>query len=351
MFNNPILYESMEKIYGGVKDNFYKRVCTACTAEWRIIMKLQKSKTVKRKATGARNSDTIQLWGMILPGFILVFIFCYIPMFGVILAFKNFNPNLGIIKSPWIGFDNFKFFFMSNDFGMLMRNTICYQLWFLFIGNVVNIIFAIMCYNIKSKIGLKYYQTTAILPTFMSIVLISYIVYVFLDPANGIINNTLTSLGMEKIKWYSEPKYWPFILTVVTVWKGMGYGSLLYYATMVGIDESLFEAAIVDGANKFQQIKYIIIPELSSLICLNIIMGVGHAMSGDFGLFYQVPRNIGLLYPTTDIFNTYTFRALQAGTSMGRTTAIGLFQSLSGAILLVISNGIIRKIDSDKSMF
>ncbi len=295
--------------------------------------------------------DAVQQWSMILPGFLLVLIFCYLPMAGVILAFKNYNPNLGIFGSKWVGFDNFKFFFMSNDFGILMRNTLGYQMWFLVAGNIINIIFAIMCYNVTSKGALKYYQTTAILPTFMSIVLISYIVYVFLSPVNGVINNFLKIFGINAIDWYSEPKYWPFILSFVNFWKGMGYGSLLYYATMVGIDESLFEAAEIDGANKFQQIMHVIVPELSALICLNLIMGVGHAMNGDFGLFYQIPRNIGLLYSTTDIFNTYTFRALQAGTSMGRTTAVGLFQSLAGAVLLIATNMIIRKIDESKSMF
>ena len=299
----------------------------------------------------SKSSDNIQFALMSLPGFLLILVFCYIPMFGVILAFKEFNPRLGILASEWVGFGNFKYFFMTPDFGMLMRNTLLYALWFLVLGNVTNIIFAIMCYNVTSKGALKYYQTTAILPTFMSIVLVSYIVYIFLDPANGLINKVLVSMGMGKIGWYSDPKYWPFILSVVNVWKGVGYGSLLYYATMVGIDESLFEAAKVDGANKFQQIIHIIIPELSSLICLQIIMGIGNAMGGDFGLFYQIPRNIGLLQPTTDIFNTYTFRALQEGSSMGRTTAVGLFQSLSGVILILISNGIIRKIDADKSMF
>ena len=296
-------------------------------------------------------SDQRQLNTMILPGFLLILIFSYLPMIGIILAFKNFNPNLGIFKSPWVGFDNFKFFFMSNDFGMLMRNTVGYAFWFLIVDNLFAMTFAIMCYNIKNKAALKYYQTTAILPTFMSIVLVSYIVYIFLSPVDGIINNAIALLGSEGPAWYSEAKYWPAILTVVRIWTGVGYGSLLYFATIVGIDASLFEAATIDGANKWQQIIHIIIPELSALLCLKIIMGVGGAMSGDFGLFYQVPRNIGLLYETTDIFNTYVFRALQEGTSMGRTTAIGLFQSLAGVILVVVSNLIIKRIDEEKSMF
>ena len=219
------------------------------------------------------------------------------------------------------------------------------------IENLFNMILAIMFYNIRNKAVLKYYQTTAILPTFMSIVLVSYLVYIFLDPANGLVNRMLLSLGMDKIAWYTEPKYWPYILNFVNLWKGIGYGSLLYYATIVGIDQSLFDAAKIDGASKFQQIMHIIVPELSSLICLQLIMGVGGIMGGDFGLFYQVPRNVAVLYETTDIFNTYVFRALQGGSTMGRTTAIGLFQSLCGIVLLLLTNAAIKKIDADKSMF
>lgn len=306
-------------------------------------------KTIKKRKGDARDNLTLNL--MALPGVIAVLIFCYLPMVGVVMAFKNFNSNLGIFGSPWVGLDNFKFFFMSDDFGLLMRNTLGYSIVFLVTTNIAAILFSVMCYNIRSTKLLKYYQTTAVLPTFMSMVLVSYIVYVFLSPTTGVFNNILKSAGLKPVMWYSEGKYWPFILTITNLWKGVGYASLLYYATMVGIDESLFDAAEIDGAGKWKQIIHIIIPELSSLICLQVIMGLGHALGGDFGLFYQVPRNVGLLYDSTNIFNTYVFRALQKGTSMGRTAAIGLFQSLAGVILLLISNAVIRKIDSEKSMF
>jgi len=315
------------------------------------IEKLVPTKTIGIKKRSLMSKDSMQLILMTLPGFILVLIFSYIPMFGIILAFKSFNPNLGILASNWVGFDNFKFFFVSNDFVRLMRNTILYALWFIVIGNTVSITFAVMCYNVKSKSSLKFYQTTAILPTFMSIVLVSYIVYSFLSPTTGVVNNVISMLGGEKIQWYSDPKYWPFILTIVQMWNCMGYGSLLYYAVMVGIDETLFDAAKIDGANKWQQTINVIVPEIMGLLSLQIILGVAGAMGGDFGLFYQIPRNIGLLYETTDIINTYVFRALQTGASFGRTTAIGLFQSAAGIVLLLIANAVIKKIDSDKSMF
>lgn len=310
------------------------------------MKEIKKSNWKKEMKSEQRQLDT-----MVLPGFLLVFIFSYLPMIGIILAFKNFNPMKGIFGSPWVGLDNFRFFFMSDDFGLLMRNTLGYAFWFLFIDNLFAMAFAIMCYNIRNKIALKYYQTTAILPTFMSIVLVSYIVYIFLSPLDGVVNNFISCFGIDGIDWYTAPKYWPAILTIVKVWAGTGYASLLYYATIVGIDQSLFEAATIDGATKWQQIIHIIVPELLSLLCLKLIMGVGSALGGDFGLHYQVTRNIGLLYETTDIFPTYVFRALQEGTSMGRTTAVGLFQSLVGVILIVGSNTIVKKIDEEKSMF
>ncbi len=310
---------------------------------------MKNKKNLSYKKSQIKDNAVLDL--MVFPGFILLFIFSYLPMVGIIMAFKNFNPNLGIFGSQWVGFDNFKFFFMSDDFGLLMRNTLAYSVVFLVTGNIASILFAIMCYNIRSTKLLKYYQTTAILPTFMSMVLVSYIVYVFLSPTSGVFNTLLTTLGKEPVSWYSESKYWPFILTITNLWKGTGYSSLLYYATIVGIDESLFDAAKIDGAGRWRQITHIIVPELASLICLQIIIGLGNALGGDFGLFYQVPRNVGLLYDTTNIFNTYVFRALQQGTSMGRTAAIGLFQSVAGVILLLGSNMIIKKIDEDKSMF
>lgn len=314
-------------------------------------MKIQKKLPVKNRLLSNNMKDSYELLLLALPGIILTIIFSYIPMGGIVIAFKNFNPNLGIFGSKWVGFDNFTFFFTSNDFARLMRNTILYSLWFLFINNVAAIILAIMYYNIRSKWALKYYQTSAILPSFMSIVLISYIVYLFLNPTVGYLNKWLVSMGFEGKNWYAEPGYWPAILTVVEVWKGIGMGCLLYYATMVGIDETLFEAAKIDGANKRQQIIHILIPEISSLICLNIIRGIGGLIGGDFGLFYQIPRNVGSLYETTDILNTYTFRALQTGSNFGRTAAIGLFSSVAGVILILISNSIVRKIDEEKSMF
>ncbi|MDY3928135.1 MAG: ABC transporter permease subunit [Clostridia bacterium] len=314
-----------------------------------MILKLRKKQGSNMKKNIFK--DNLQLSIMAIPAIILVIMFSYIPMFGVIIAFKKFNPNLGILGSKWVGIDNFKFLFRSNDFLRIMRNTVLYSMWFLFITTVANFLFAVLLYNVRRKIALKYYQTTSILPSFMSIVLVSYIVYIFLNPSTGVVNNVIEKFGGQKIDWYNNAGYWPAILTVVKVWMGVGMGSLYYYSALLSIDEELFEAARLDGIRKHQEIRYIMLPHISGLICMFLILGVGGLMNGDFGLHYQVTRNVGALYPTTDIINTYTFRALQTGSSMGRTSAVSLFSSVSGMILLVITNLIIKKIEPSKSLF
>lgn len=312
------------------------------------VVQKQQRKTRLMKGETKSNIEHIIL---ILPATLLIAIFCYIPMFGIILAFKRYNPVAGIFASPWVGFDNFKFFFKSSDFVRIMRNTIGYSLWFQILTTITNMGFAIMLYNVTSRKALKYFQTTAILPSFMSIVLISYIVFAFLNPTDGLVNRLIHALGGSDIDWYNAPGYWPVILSVVKVWNSVGMGSLYYYSAMLSIDESLIEAAKIDGANKWQEIRYIIIPEMMSLVCLFLILGISHVMNGDFGLHYQITRNVGTLYPTTDILQTYVFRALQDGSSMGRTTAVGLFGSVIGTILLIVTNTVVKKIDPDKSLF
>ena len=316
-------------------------------------MQLDKKKVRKKRESLSvqKLKDGLELFSMALPGYICAILFCYLPLFGVIIAFKKYNPNIGILQSQWVGLDNFMFFFKSNDFFLLMRNTIGYGIVFLFLDNFFNVLLAYAFYNVHSRKALKYYQTTSILPNFLSMVLVAYVVYAFLSPQNGMLNRVMMAFGAEEINWYSSPQYWPFILTLVQIWKSVGMGSLLYYATMIGIDESLFEAAEIDGATKKHQLRYIILPELGALLGIKLIMGVGGLVNGDFGLFYQVPMNVGTLYPTTDIISTYVFRALQEGTNMERTAAVGLFQSVAGCVLVVLSNAVVRKVSPDNSMF
>lgn len=298
-----------------------------------------------------KHKETVELTAIIAPYVILLLVFCYLPMVGSVIAFKNYNPNLGILKSEWVGFDNFKFFFTSIDAGRILRNTILYGITFQLVGVVLQLALAILLYNVNSKKALKYYQTSIILPNFLSWVLVAFIVYAILSPMSGYLNKILAIFGIEGKDWYSEAKYWPFILTIAENWKHVGMNALMYYAALMGIDEVLFEAAKLDGANKRQIIRYIMIPELSSIISILLILGVGTLVQGDFGLFYQIPMNIGSLYPVTDVISTYVFRGISQTGAMGQTAAVGLFQSVTTLILTIIANETVKRIDPDSRMF
>lgn len=305
----------------------------------------------KIKSMKGSNTDFVCLLCMAAPAIILLFIFNYLPMFGLVMAFKNYNPNLGILRSAWTGFDNFKFFFESQDAARVLRNTVGYGALFQITGIVFPMALALFLYEIRSKAALNILQTSMILPYFLSMVIVSYITYAILNPVYGSLNKLLEMFGLSSVDWYSNPVYWPFILPIVNIWKGVGMSSVIYYAALMGIDESLFEAAALDGATKFQIIRFIKIPQLMSVVCILLILGIGNLIGGDFGLFYQVPMDIGALYPTTDIISTYVFRGLQQATNLGMTAAVGLFQSVVSLILVVGSNMAVKKIDPEKSMF
>jgi len=306
-----------------------------------------KNNTIK----GSKISDNIQYLFLALPSIILTFIFCYLPLYGIIIAFKNFNPNLGVWGSEWVGFDNFKFFFTSNDALRVTRNTILYNGAFIILNPIMAVILALMFFSLKKRLAVKIYNTIVLLPKFMSMVLVSYIVYAFLNPASGFLNQLLGNLGFPtNLDWYSMPKAWPIILTVVQIWLTVGMNSILYYAALMGIDVALFEAAYIEGAGKICVIKNICLPHLYGIVCITTILAVGNIFGGDFGLFYQVPRNVGGLYSTTDIIPTYVFRGLQDG-NMSISTAVGLFQSFVGMILVVLTNAIVRKISPENSLF
>ncbi len=231
-----------------------------------------------------------------------------------------------------------------------MRNTVLYSLAFLLIDIVFGVLFAVLFFNLHSAVGLKCYHTVMILPRFMSMVIIAYIVYALLSPSAGLVNTVITSLGGSAIPWYSDPKYWPAILIITHLWSTVGMNSVLYYASLVSLDASLLEAADLDGANRIQKVWHVMVPHLTSVIIILLILGIGNIFSGDFGLFYQVPKDQGVLYPTTDIINTYTFRAMMNG-SMAKSAAVGLFQSASGMVMVIVTNLIVRKISPEDSLF
>lgn len=298
-----------------------------------------------------RFRSNFELSLLTIPAMILFILFHYAPMFGVVLAFKNYRYDKGIFGSDWSGFRNFEFFFTSQDAFRITRNTVGYSLTFMITGTLAALIIALLLFEIiKAKMATKFYQTTMILPRFLSWVVVGFITYAILNPSQGILNQVLEGMGFEPVQWYSDPKYWPVILTIVNLWNGVGMGSIIYFAGLMGVEKEQYEAAEIDGAGRYKKALYISIPALIPLIIILNILAFGGLFSGDFGLFYQIPRNIGGLYPTTDIINTYVFRGLRSG-NISMTAAVGLFQSFVGLILVIAANKVVKKISPDNSLF
>ncbi len=286
-----------------------------------------------------------------LPAVAAYIIFHYIPMVGLIMPFINYKFNLGLFGSKWIGFKNFRFLFRSTDLWRITRNTVGYNLIFLAVGTVVNIGVALLLFEIKERRNaLKTYQTIMTFTEFMSWVIVGFITYAIFNPRLGVMNQLIRALGGQGVDVYSSPQYWPFIIPIVNVWKGVGMGSMMYLANLMGIDASLYEAATIDGANRWQQTRYISIPNIIPLWTIIAILCVGNIFSGDFGLFYQIPRNVGLLYETTDIINTFVYRGLQ-DTNYGQSSAVGFIQSILGLICVGLTNWVVTKIEPENAMF
>ncbi|MDY3917440.1 MAG: ABC transporter permease subunit [Candidatus Limivivens sp.] len=308
-------------------------------------------KTKQKQKHKKHWKDNLQLLSLALPTIILLAVFAYWPMFGVILAFKNYKVPKGIFGSPWAGMKNFDFFFKSQDAWRVTRNTLGLNFLFIVVGIACGVIFALIMFEVKKARHVKIYQTVSILPSFLSWVAVGYIVYSLLDPTKGIINQLLGLFGMEGVAWYSEPKYWPFILVITKVWQSVGLGSIIYYAALMGVDDELYEAAEIDGAGKLQKTWYVSLPQIVPIIIIMAILDVGKIFRADFGLFYNVTRNVGALYPTTDVIDTYVFRALMSQGNIGMSSAVGLFQSVVCFITLMVTNTIVNKISPDNALF
>ena len=291
-----------------------------------------------------------------LPTTIWYLIFCYLPMVGIILAFKNFRINgkgffSSLFTSEWIGFQNFQFLFKTSDAWVITRNTVLYNLAFIVLGIVLPIIVAIMLHELINKRMAKIYQSALFLPYFLSWVVVSYCLVAFLSVDKGYVNKILISLGKHPISWYSEPKHWPFIIVFMSQWKGIGYNTVVYLASMSGIDKTYYEAAMIDGATKWQQIKYITIPSLKPVITILFILAIGKIFNADFGLFYQLPMNSGPLYPVTNVIDTYVYRGMMSMGELGMSAAAGLYQSVVGFVLIMFSNYIVKRYDKENSLF
>lgn len=293
----------------------------------------------------------IPFYLMGIPGFIYLLINNYLPLAGLQIAFKQFNYRDGMWGSKWNGFENFTYLLGSNDIKIILRNTILYNLVFIVVGMVLGVAVAILLNEVRNKIAQQFYQTVILLPYLMSMVIVAYLAYAYLAPESGMINGILSALGMDKIDFYREPKFWPFILLFINQWKSIGFGMILYYSSLVGISKDYYEAAMLDGASKWQQIRYITLPLLKPTIITLLILNCGNIMRSDFGLFYQVPQNSGMLYNVTDTIDTYVYRMLMINNDIGVSSAAGFIQSIVGFVLVLTVNAIIRKLDKDNALF
>lgn len=317
-------------------------------------MKSQKASVSEKPMTIRKRKfdlDNFQLWLLAIIPTLLVVLFCYVPMGGIIIAFKDYNYRDGIFGSPWIGLKNFEFMLTTPTFARIAKNTIFMNLLMIGCGTCCSVIVALLLFQFRSRTATKIYQTIMITPHFLSWVVVSYMAYAILHPTNGTLNQLLEAIGLTPVDWYGKPEMWPGILTIAYIWKYIGMDSLIYYAALMGIDSSLIEAAQVDGANKLQVNRHIMLPCLAGILCIQLVIKVGGIFRADFGLFYQVPRNLGALYSTTDVIDTYIFRAMRVSGDMGTSSATGLLQSIVGFVLVVFTNWVVTKIDDEKALF
>ena len=288
---------------------------------------------------------------MCVPAIVFFFVFSYMPMPGAYIAFTNFQYNKGIWASPFVGLQNFQFLFMSGQLGLLLRNTILYNLAFIVLGNVLQLTFAILLNEVQSKRYKKVTQSMMFLPYFISDVLVSLLVYNLLNYDYGFISNLVRALGGEMPKVYQMAGAWPIIIVLVNLWKGTGYGTVVYFAAITGMDSSMLEAAQIDGANGFQRIRYIILPTLKPTVVILFLFAIGGILKGNFGLFYNLVGNNSMLFKTTDIIETYVYRSMMNSFNFSQSSAVGLFQSVVGFFIVIGANAFVKKLDPDYALF
>lgn len=300
----------------------------------------------------------IQLSWFTIPGVIWLAVFAYLPMFGLILAFKDYKNTTGnfftsLFNSDWT-LKNFDIFFKTNDAWMVTRNTIGYNIIFIILNIIVPLLVAIMLHEMLNQRGAKIYQTATFLPYFLSWVVISYSIYAILAPEVGLFNQIRASLGLDTVSYYRNPRYWPFIYVFLNTWKSLGYNTVIYLAALSGIDKSLYEAASIDGASKWQQTRYITIPLLRPVVTIIFILALGGIFRSDFGLFFHVPNTGGgaaTLREVSEVIDTYTYKLLVQSQNLKQSAAIGFFQSVVGFILIFTANKIVKRYDPERSIF
>ena len=308
---------------------------------------------VVEKHFGSRRSlrSTLTLFLMALPGILFLFVFAYLPMIGLIIAFKDYRFADGILGSKWVGLQNFQFLFGAGTTWRITRNTLLMNSLFIVVNTVGSLGIALLLNEIYHTWVSKYYQTMLFFPFFVSWVIVSYFVFGFLNANNGLVNQLLEALGLHRIIWYRSPQYWPIILTLTNFWKGVGFGSIIYLAAMMAISTEYYDAAKIDGANKWQQIRYITLPLIRPVVIILVLLSIGHIFNADFGLFFFVPRNTPMLYSTTDVIDTFVYRSLIELGNISMAAAAGFYQSIVGLIMVVLANWLVRRVNSEEALF
>ena len=309
------------------------------------------TKRSSRKRTNMRS--TLSLLLMMLPGLLLLLVFNYIPLVGLAIAFEDFHPYQGIFGSDWVGLQNFAYLFQTSIALNATRNTVMLNAVFIVTILIVSLAIAVSLHEIRDNVPWlgKLYQSVLFFPYFISYVLVGYFIFALLNADNGLVNHAASSLHIHPVNWYASPQYWPVILTIVNLWKNVGFWSIVYFAGILGINPEYYEAARIDGANRWQQFCSVTLPLLSPLIIINVLLSIGRIFYADFGLFYQATLNNPLLYSTTDVIDTFVFRSLTNLGDVGMAAAASFYQAIVGFLLVLFSNWIVRRIDPDKAIF
>lgn len=308
-----------------------------------------KRKKDMTKAKLRRLRTFLPVYLLMLPGMAYLVVNNYVPMAGVVVAFRDFNAKDGLFGSPWVGFENFRYLFGSGHAAEIFRNTLLYNLAFIVVTNAVAIVLAILINDVMNQRLKKIYQSSVLLPFMLSMVVLSYIVFAFLSHENGMLNSTI--FADDPQQWYSESKWWPYILVLVNLWKTVGFSTLLFLAALVGIDQAQYEAASLDGAGRWLKARFITLPNLVPTIITLGLLGVGRIFYSDFGLFYQVPMDSGAIYDVTTTIDTYVYRALTSAGGIGRSAAAGFFQAIIGFVLVLSVNAAVRRYDAKSAIF